>query len=246
MTVTKETWAAGAWAFLRNVAAVVVALGAIWAGGAQVAGPAVDAWLSARVGALIDPLVGRVEANAAAIEADRRARELDARAQRDMRETLASIAETQKQMAETLSGAVDRLAELEEKRSVDTSAVMRFARTGHRIEDGAPGDSVEVTWSVIKLRDGCGRPLVELFFRNGGGRLHRFRNVSALDDEGRGIGLPAGAGIQTITYTAQIPADDGVEPGRGFGWNRVSYPNCPGVGYETSPEVVFQILPPRR
>ena len=49
---------------------------------------------------------------------------------------------------------------------------------------------------------------------------------------------------QSITYTVEIPGNDGVMPGRAYGWNRVSYRACPHIPPETSPEVPFLILPP--
>ncbi|MCB1343643.1 MAG: hypothetical protein KDK24_21755 [Pseudooceanicola sp.] len=157
--------------------------------------------------------------------------------------TLATISDTQTTMARTLEDTAKRLATLEDRKRADASPVLEFLN-GSRISDGAPGDTVDITWSFLKLRDDCGRPRVNLYFRNGGGRVHRFRDISAVDAEGRGVGatrahpsLP-----QSISYTAVIPDDEGVHPGRAVAWNNLSWPDCPSVAAVTSPEVPFLIL----
>lgn len=245
----KPNWGGEVFAFTRNVAAFVAASGIIWAAGQQIFGPAVSAAASEWMQDAVQPLKERVEQNTAAIEADRKSREEAAVMSANLRSAIASIAETQATMAETLDGAVTRLSELDQARRVSAEPVMRFSanRFDHSIEDGAPDDIVEVTWTYYKMRDDCGRPAPELFFRNGGNRIHRFREASAIDANGRGVGFAAAPGErQTITYTVRIPGDEGVQPGNGYGWNQVSYPDCPNVKPVRSPEVFFKILPRSR
>jgi len=138
---------------------------------------------------------------------------------------------------------VARIERLEAQRAENNSPVIRFTTRGHSVENGPPGGTVEIAWQFFKLRD-CGQPAVDLMFRNGGGRLHRFENVSILDAAGRGVSsAPDPIMAQIIKYTARIPAEDGVLPGQGSAWVRVAYPDCPTVRPEVSPEAQFTILP---
>ncbi|GLT07979.1 hypothetical protein ACFQFQ_14535 [Sulfitobacter porphyrae] len=138
---------------------------------------------------------------------------------------------------------VKRIEALESSKVQDASPVIRFTMHGHSIEDGGPGQVVQIKWQFFKMRD-CGRPEIDLLFRNGGGRLHRFQNVSVLDTKGIGVASdPDPTMAQTISYTARIPDNEGVHAGRSFAWVRVGYPDCPTVPAVTSPEVAFRILP---
>ncbi|GGH36406.1 hypothetical protein SAMN05444007_108260 [Cribrihabitans marinus] len=161
------------------------------------------------------------------------------RAQQNVLGQLANVVEKQTDL-------LGRVEKLEARRARDASPAIRFTNSGSAISDGRPGEIVRLTWSFIKLRD-CGRPSIDLLFRNGGDQIHRFRDVSVLDEDGRGVAFdPDPTQAQSISYTARIPAGEGVEPGAGFGYVRVSYPEkCPAVESVQSPRIYFQILPER-
>ena len=137
-----------------------------------------------------------------------------------------------------------RVEQLETKRNDDARPAIRFDRRGHSISDTAIGGVAVFVWRFYKLRD-CGRPTVDLAFRNGEGRIHRFDSLSVLDPAGRGITFETAPNrVQEISYTARVPANEGVHTGRAHGWVTISYPDgCPRVDAVTSPEVSFQILP---
>lgn len=240
----KSNWAAEGMDFLRRLLPVITGFAAVCALVWNFISPRAEDWVAEIVTSATAALKADTVSNTAAVQQLSRQIDTDNQTRTDMAQALAKIAATQNTMADTLSNAVDRLAALEESRKTDAAPVMQFMRYGSSISDGAPGGTVEVTWSFLKLREDCGRPRVNLYFRNGGGRVHRFVNVSALDENGRG---PGGAPVQpniaqSITYTMEIPDDDGVQPGRALGWNAVSWPDCPAVKPVTSPEVPFQIL----
>lgn len=136
-----------------------------------------------------------------------------------------------------------RVEDLERKRNDDARPAIRFDRSGHTISDTAIGGVAVFVWRFYKLRD-CGRPTVDLAFRNGAGRIHRFDNLSVVDHTGRGITFETAPNrVQEISYTAQIPRNEGVHEGRAYGWVTISYPDaCPRVDAVTSPEVAFRIL----
>lgn len=122
-----------------------------------------------------------------------------------------------------------------------------FATHGNRISNGAIGGTVDLTWRFTKLRD-CGRPRLAVFFRNGGNRVHRFQNVSIMGDTDRGVAVQPSNSIQSISYTAEIPDNEGVQVTTNhdfaYGWVVIDYPDlCPTVPVVVSPEVPFQILP---
>ncbi|OAN71541.1 hypothetical protein A8B82_04470 [Sulfitobacter sp. EhC04] len=170
-------------------------------------------------------------------------------AQQDMQQLQQEMQHSQQDILADISAIllaqshnVKRIEALESAKTQDASPAIRFTMYGHSIEDGRPGQVVEIKWQFVKLRD-CGRPEIDLLFRNGGGRLHRFQNVSVLDTEGIGVAAdPDPSMAQTISYTARIPDNEGVHAGRSFAWVRVGYPECPTVPAVTSPEVAFRIL----
>lgn len=145
---------------------------------------------------------------------------------------------------EVQAGLVERVELLENRKSSRTKPALRFHRTGHEISDGVIGGQVYLTWRFYKQAE-CGRPQVDVWLRNGGGVIHRFRDVSILDRTGRGIVFPVDENsVQEITYTAKIPPDESVKPGLAFGWVVIAYPDCPLVKAVTSPEVPFNIVEP--
>jgi len=240
----KKMWGDATLSFLSRLLPVIIGSFTVIAASYYWVQSKAEIWVTGVVSSAVADMADTVGQNTKSIDRLYQQRENDRSARTDTAQALASIAETQSTMAETLANAVDRLAALEDTKRHDVSQVMDFLPRGSRIGDGAPGDTVEVTWVFLKLRDDCGRPVVELYFRNGGGRVHRFQNASAIDEQGRGIGMPAQPNMaQSISYTVVIPAGEGVRPGRAQGWNRVTYPGCPGVPPEVSPEVPFTILP---
>ena len=203
------------------VSAIIVCSVSVWG---LTFGPVRDAWviITTAIETAQDLQKGQIEMNAL------------------QQATVTQLAGVVEQQTDLLA----RVEVLESGRRQDRSPAIQFMRNGSAITDAAPGGTVRITWAFLKLRD-CGRPTIDLLFKNGGGRFHRFRDVSVLDDEGRGVAVdPDPTNPQTISYTARIPADDGVEPGIGFGFVRVSYPEaCPDVASVKSPEVFFTILP---
>ena len=226
--------------FLKRLGAVISGLGVVFGLIWFLVSPRFDAYLDA----YLAPVIEKADANSGAIEQLTNQIQIAAKTQSNTAQALAQIAETQNKLAENMSGAMDRLAALEVRRKADAAPVIEFLQQGSSISNGAPGDTVVVRWSFLKLRSDCGRPHVDVFFRNGGGRVHRVREISAVDRSGRGTGAaPARPTIpQSITYTMVIPSDQGVSPGQAFGWNQISFPNCPDVPEAISPEVPFQIL----
>lgn len=148
--------------------------------------------------------------------------------------TLANVVATQ-------SENVKKIEALQRSPDHNTAPALEFAAFGHKIEDGAPGEHVKICWAYRKLRD-CGAPKLDLWLRNGGNRLHRFRQISVRDADGRGISArvdPQRA--QDICYSAQIPPDEGIEAGGATGWVALTYPDCPAAPAAISPEVPFTI-----
>ena len=143
--------------------------------------------------------------------------------------------------AEDRIGAVEaRLAPMGDR--LGAEQVAAFARSGHRVENGAAGDRVRMRWAVTQLRN-CGAPLVAARFRNGDGIIHTFRQLSITDEVGRGIELPLDAAqLQLIDFTALIPAHEAVHPGQAQAWLTFDYPDCPNAPLAQSTEVGFTIL----
>jgi hypothetical protein len=228
--------------FLTRLIPVIVGISGICSLIWFIAAPHAKNWVLAILEDSNKTMSENIAANTRSINEFRNALTQSAKAQVTTAETLAQVSAAQKSISETMASTAERIRKLELSREADASPVLEFTLYGSTIEDGPPGGTIEVVWSFIKLRDGCGKPEVELFFRNGGGRLHRFTNVSVLDDNGRGVGLDARPRPQSLKYTVQIPADDGVLPGHGLGWNRITYPDCPSVPPAISPEIPFTIL----
>jgi hypothetical protein len=156
--------------------------------------------------------------------------------QQNILQKMTNIVEGQTQL-------LTRVENLEQKRNDDARPAIRFDRSGHVISDTAIGGVAVFTWRFYKLRD-CGRPVVDLAFRNGDGRIHRFDGISVIDAAGRGITFETAPNrVQEISYTARVPSDEGVHAGRAYGWVTISYPDaCPRVDAVTSPEVSFRVL----
>lgn len=150
--------------------------------------------------------------------------------------TLAEVVNTQSKNVEVLN-------DLQKSENRNPSPAIRFPRTGHRITDASVGGFSTMKFSFYKIRD-CGAPKLDLYFINGAGVRHRFRKPSIVGSDGRGVNSEVDPlAVQEITYVSQIPADDGVTPGRASGWVEVSYPDkCPAVAPVASPVLTFNIL----
>lgn len=213
-------------ALMTIVTIVGTAWGVVW-------GP-IGGWIDARE---LD--AANTAANTAAITA---LVEQQGEQQQEQQTAFAELLSAVSSNTEVQASLVRRVEDLENTKSQRVDPVIRFARFGHSIEDGRVGGQVEITWSYFKLAD-CRAPVVDLWMRNGGGRLHRFQDISVVGTSGRGVNsdvLPNEN--QNITYTARIPSNEGVEAGQGFGWVEISYPDCPRVKPVKSPEVAFNIL----
>lgn len=161
-------------------------------------------------------------------------------------ETLASDLERSTEHLDRLDMVVERLEEnvsrLSETAAQSTAASWRFDPVETAISDGPIGGFVTIRAAGFKLRD-CGVPTVDLYFVNGGGVYHRFVEASVLSSGGRGIALPVmPTRLQSLTYTARIPTDDGVSPGRALGYISITYPDaCPAVEPAVAGPLQFRI-----
>lgn len=199
-----------------TVTAVAGALVVVWATVVWTVGPRVNAWAND----LIDDATKDLQ-----IETSKSAAHLD---------RLDKVVERLEKNVTALGEAVAQ----------NVAPSWRFSLPDTSISDGRIGGKVTITAGGYKLRE-CGIPRVDLYFINGGGAYHRFVKSSLLSETNRGVALPMDPDrLQIISYTAEIPADDGVSPGRGHGYISVTYPdNCPGVREETAGPLQFRILP---
>lgn len=150
---------------------------------------------------------------------------------------LAGLQDLTAQIAEL----TERLDQFEDGRLGVREQAIRFAVSGHSITSGQIGGIVHMSWRFYKDHE-CGAPIVDAFFLNGVDSIHRFRDVSLLTENGRGINMPADSRLlQTIAYTARVPAGEGVTPGAGVGWVHLEYPDCPFSPPVNGPRVTFQI-----
>lgn len=125
-----------------------------------------------------------------------------------------------------------------------TDPAWKFDHIQTSISDGPIGGLVRITAVGYKLRD-CGIPIIDMYFINGGGLAHRFADVSIESAGGRGILLPTDpTRLQTISYAARIPNNEGISPGRGIGYISLTYSDsCPAVDPVVAGPLQFQILP---
>lgn len=140
----------------------------------------------------------------------------------------------------TLSSTVEAVSEAQAQTA---SPPWRWSRADTSISDGLIGGSVEVQASGFKLRE-CAAPVIDMYFINGESRVHRFADISIINSLGRGIALPVSlTRQQTVRYTAVIPADENIQPGRAQAFITVSYPDlCPQAAAETIGPLQFRIL----
>lgn len=204
--------------WVRTAATTIIAaagaLGIIWGATVWVLGPRVNAWAVE----LIEKAT-----------ADLRTEGVRTNAQIDrLDDVVARLEDNVAALAVTMQGS--------------TAPSWRFSLPDTSISDGNIGGSVTIRASGWKLRE-CGVPRVDLYFVNGGGIYHRFSGTSLLSQDGRGVPFPVDPNrIQTISYTAGIPVNDNVTPGRAQGFISISYPDgCPLVQEAVAGPLQFRI-----
>lgn len=159
-------------------------------------------------------------------------------------ETISNISATQVQLAGTVRALSEQMSEVQESRRTSVEPPVRWASRGHRVSDGAPGEFVTISMMIYKVRD-CGRPRSVAYIVDGVGTVHAVTDKSTTGSDGLSVPLRVGTEVLRHNFSARIPPDDGVEPGSGYFYLVVDWPEvCPQVPPATSPEVPFRILPP--
>jgi hypothetical protein len=201
-----------------TITAFAAAVAVIWSGTVYVFGPRVTTWAEG----MIDEATSDVRAGV-----ERTMQEID------RLESVVTQFETQ---------FADSVSRIEGVVAGSTAPSWRFSLPDTSISDGAIGGTVRVTAGGFKLRE-CGIPRVDLYFVNGSGIFHRFETVSLLSEDNRGVAFPVDPDrLQQVSYTARIPDDDGVTPGRARGFIAVTYPdNCPNVQEVVAGPLQFRI-----
>lgn len=138
-------------------------------------------------------------------------------------------------MGEAISVLSDQLASGQEPAWV-------FIHGATSVGDGKIGSPVSIVAVGRKLRE-CGVPRVDLYFIDAAGNFHRFSRPSVLSPDGRGIVLPVRPDEnQTVSYTAIIPDDEHVTPGRAQAFISLTYPDgCPNVREAVAGPLQFRI-----
>ena len=198
-----------------TVTALLTAIAILWAGAWWTMAPRVNEWAVTLIDTATDDL--RIDVN----------------------QTAARMAK--------IDGALDklsvRMADISAAVARDLTQPWRFSRPDTTISDGPIGGLVRFEVGGFKMRE-CGVPRVDLYFVNGGGIYHRFTEASILTEDNRGIVLDPDPGrLQKLVFTARIPADDGVRPGRALGFISVTYPDmCPFVPEVVATNLQFRIM----
>ena len=166
------------------------------------------------------------------------------RSTQDIRDRLSDTDEAVERIASVIQSLERNVTTLSEVAAQSTVPAWRFDPVETSISDGEIGELVKITSAGFKLRE-CGVPVIDVYFVNGGGVFHRFQDPSILSEDGRGVSLPTDPSrLQLITYTAKIPNQDGVSPGRGLGYISITYPDkCPNVAPSVAGPLQFRILP---
>lgn len=159
-----------------------------------------------------------------------------------LRSELQQNAQHLNRLDDVVSRLEETTAQLADTSILNTSPSWRFDPVDTSVSDGRIGGEVTIRATGYKLRD-CGVPQVDLYFVNGGGVYHRFVDTSLLTSDGRGIAAPVDPSRTfTITYTARIPDNDNVSPGRAFGFISTTYPDaCPAAEPAVAGPLQFRI-----
>lgn len=162
----------------------------------------------------------------------------------DVRQRLSTTDNAVSRIESAIQALERSVLSIQQVSAESSSPAWRFDTVETSISDGAVGDLVQIRSAGFKLRE-CGVPVIDVYFVNGGGVFHRFTDPSILSDIGRGVSLPTDPSrLQIITYTARIPNQDGVSPGRGLGYISITYPDsCPNVAPSVAGPLQFRILP---
>jgi hypothetical protein len=148
---------------------------------------------------------------------------------------------------------IDRVASLEKTVALDMDPTppVTFMNYGHRVENAADpeddihiGDTVRITWQVLKTRD-CGLPHPADFIEDDVGVQAQLLDPSTRNKDGTGMALPPSPTPRTLTYTAKIPDMLGLVSGRAHMWLQMEYDRevCPKVGTIDSPRVEIDLKP---
>lgn len=146
------------------------------------------------------------------------------------------------QIRQELASASATLKRIEAGSRGVSEAPLEFLERGNDISHGHPGSKVVFTWYFRKLHD-CGAPIISAFFRDTKGYIHRFKNLSLVNDRGEGVNYDVDPDkVQVITYAGYLPDNNAVNEGVAHGWVNLRYELCPVAPEVRSPEVRFQIL----
>lgn len=197
-----------------TVTSLVAALAMVWTGFVWLVEPRIHEWAELVVEAATVELANDLDRNSAHLD------KLD-------------------ELVVQLEASVAALTEQSQK---STAPSWRFDPVDTRISDGVIGGSVTIKAAGYKLRE-CGVPIVDLYFVNGDDVFHRFINSSLLSMANRGVALPVRPDrLQVVSYTAVIPPNDNVKPGRANGYIALTYPDrCPSVPPEIAGPIPFRI-----
>lgn len=200
--------------WVRALSSLAALLAMLWAGGVWLVAPRLDLWAKTIINETTTGLKQSSAANAAQI----------------------------RQLEDVVTSLNNSVELLSERVTASIAPSWRFSRPDTHISDGYIGGRVVITAAGYKLRE-CGVPRVDLYFVNGSGTYHRFEDNSLLSISNRGIAFPVDPNrIQTVRYTARIPDQDDVRPGRAQGFISVTYPDgCPEVDEEIAGPLQFRI-----
>jgi hypothetical protein len=141
-----------------------------------------------------------------------------------------------------LQEILDKVQTLETGESYGAGAVFEFTVDGNEVTDGGIGQLVVFDISYTQNRN-CGRPFIIAAFRNGNNIIHTFKDLSIVDQNGRGLTSPVSDGqILHRRFTARIPEDSGVQKGDAVAWLEFGpFPSCPNALTIYSPRMPFNI-----
>lgn len=242
---TPHISAASMSAFTRNLFASAVAIaglcGMLWLW----VGPTVTEWLRKELSLpanLAEDLARIQDVQGEQVATSRQLTEV----QQQQQQSLSELSNATATITKTLESTVTRIASLEASSRRDARPPIRFIEDGNSIGSGSIGDYVRLSFRYVKVRD-CGRPVLAAYFRDGADITQAFRDMSSVAADGRGSSAMVSPEVQTTRFIARIPREQGVVPAvngkYALGWVLISWPGCPDVPEQRSPQVPFQITP---
>lgn len=162
----------------------------------------------------------------------------------DLRQELGRTGEHLDRVDQAILALEDNITALSQVVARDSSPSWRFSLPDTQISDGNIGGIVTITGAGYKLRE-CGIPRVDIYFISSVGLYHRFEENSILTSTNRGVAFSVDPDrLQSISYTARIPSNENVRPGRARGFISITYPDsCPGVEEVIAGPLQFRIFP---